>query len=409
MKNRANWIFQQLIKYLLFSFLFVSVVAFANSTSFPISNAQLTTTTPSQPPLIIPSPPRINAKAYVLMDANSGAILAEKDMNEKLPPASLTKLMTLYVVSQALAQGQIRLDDKVPVSKEAWSRGGSRMFLKEGSYVTVRELIEGIIVASGNDACVAIAQYIGGNEKSFAELMNQTAKRLGMKDSNFVDSTGLPRPDHYVTPYDLAILTRALINNFPQYYGWYKQKWIQYNKIKQPNRNRLLWRDPSVDGLKTGHTKAAGYCLIASALRHQMRLISVVMGTPSDAARSNDSQALLNWGFRYYRTYEFFKANTPITESRVWLSKQKKIALGLKQNLYVTIPSGQYKAVKARIKMQPRLYAPIMKGRAYGQIEIRLKGKTIATAPLVALNNDPRGGWFSRSLDHIELFFKGIF
>lgn len=409
MKKRTNWIFQQLTKCLLLLFAFTSLSAIASNQSLPISNALPMIPTTSQPPLIIPSPPRINAKAYVLMDANSGAILAQKNMNEKLPPASLTKLMTLYVASQALAQGQIRLDEKVRVSKEAWSRGGSRMFLKEGSYVTVRELIEGIIVASGNDACVAIAQYIGGNEISFAQLMNQTAQRLGMKDSHFVDSTGLPRPGHYATAYDLALLTRALINNFPQYYGWYKQKWIRYNKIKQPNRNRLLWRDPSVDGLKTGHTDAAGYCLIASARRHNMRLISVVMGTPSDTARSNDSQSLLNWGFRYYRTYKLFNANTPVIKSRVWLAQQKEVEFGLTRDLYITVPSGQYKSIKATIKIQPKLRAPIIKGQAYGKIEINLKGKIIATAKLVALNGDARAGWFSRSIDHIELFFKNIF
>ena len=407
MKKRTNRIFQQLTKCLLSLFVFTSIASVANE-PFPISNPATATTAASQPPLIIPSPPRLNAKAYVLMDANSGAILAQKNMNMKLPPASLTKLMTLYVTSQALAQRQIRLDDKVRVSKEAWSRGGARMFLREGSYVTVRELTEGIIVASGNDACVAIAQYIGGNEKSFAVLMNQTAQRLGMADSHFVDSTGLPRPGHYSTAYNLAILTQALINNFPQYYGWYKQKWIKYNKIKQPNRNRLLWRDPSVDGLKTGHTNAAGYCLIASALRHGMRLISVVMGTPSDTARSNDSQSLLNWGYRYYQTYKLFKANTPITKTRVWLGRNNEIQLGLTQDMYVTIPSGQYKSIKATIKLQPKLHAPIIKGQVYGAVEINLKGKIIAKAPLVALNGDPRAGWLSRSIDHIELFFKNI-
>lgn len=408
MKKRTNWIFKQLAKTFISLFVFASVASFANQ-AIPFSNNQPTAVNASSPPLIIPSPPRLNAKAYVLMDANSGAIIAQKNMNQKLPPASLTKLMTLYVTSEALSQGQIRLDDKVRVSKEAWSRGGSRMFLKEGSYVTVRELIEGIIVASGNDACVAMAQYIGGSEKNFARLMNQTAQRLGMKNSHFVDSTGLPRPGHYTTAYNLALLTRALINNFPQYYGWYKQKWIKYNKIKQPNRNRLLWRDPSVDGLKTGHTDAAGYCLIASANRNGMRLISVVMGTPSDAARNNNSQALLNWGYRYYRTYKLFKANAPVTRTRVYLAKEKEVELGLTRDLYVTVPSGQYKSIKASIAIQPKLRAPIIKGQTYGQIEVRLKGKLIAKAPLVALNGDPRAGWFSRSIDHIELFFKNIF
>jgi serine-type D-Ala-D-Ala carboxypeptidase (penicillin-binding protein 5/6) len=382
-------------------------VSFASS-PLPITTS-LQATNPSRPPLIVPGAPRLDAKAYVLMDANSGAIIAEKNMNQKLAPASLTKLMTLYVASQALAQEQIRLDDKVRVSKQAWSRGGSRMFLKEGSYVTIKALIEGIIVASGNDACVATAEYIGGNEKSFAQLMNQAANRIGMKASHFVDSTGLPKPGHFSTAHDLALLARALIQKFPQYYGWYKQKWIKYNGIRQPNRNRLLWRDPSVDGLKTGHTNAAGYCLIASATRQGMRLISVVLGTPSDQARSSESQALINWGYRYYQTYSLFKANTVITNARVWLSQHKNISLGLQQNLYVTIPSGEYKLLKANIQLQPKLRAPIIKGQSYGKIQVTLNGTTIADTNLVALQDDPKGGWISRLIDHIELFFKNLF
>lgn len=397
-------------KFILFIFLFLSTIAIADQPAIPISASAATQPKPSfQPPIIIPGPPKLDAKAYVLMDANSGAILAQKNMNTKLPPASLTKLMTLYVVSEALAQGQIKLDDKVRVSKEAWSRGGSRMFLKLHSYVTVHQLIQGIIVASGNDACVSIAQYVGGNEKNFAALMNQAAQQLGMKNTHFVDSTGLPKDEHYTTAYDLAILTRALIQRFPQYYDWYKQKWIKYNKIRQPNRNRLLWRDPSVDGLKTGHTNAAGYCLIASAQRDNMRLISVVMGTPSDAARSDESQALLNWGYRYYHSYKVFNANNPITEARVWLGKNKNIQLGLANDIFVTVPRGEYKSLKAALKVEPKLHAPIKKGEVYGQITINLKGKTVATAPLVALNDDPEGGWFSRLFDHIGLFFKKIF
>ncbi|MCB1827250.1 MAG: D-alanyl-D-alanine carboxypeptidase [Coxiellaceae bacterium] len=407
MKNRTNRVIKRLTQSFLSLFVITSFSSFANQ-PIPISNAAPAPTA-AKPPLIIPAPPRISAKAYVLMDANSGAIIAQKNMQERLPPASLTKLMTLYVTSEALAQGQINLDDKVHISKEAWSRGGSRMFLKEGSYVSIRELIQGIIVASGNDACVAIAQYIGGSETGFARMMNDAAKRLGMTDSHFVDSTGLPKPGHYTTAYDLATLTRALINQFPQYYGWYKQKWIKYNKIKQPNRNRLLWRDPSVDGLKTGHTDAAGYCLIASALRHGMRLISVVMGTPSDAARSNNSQLLLNWGYRYYRTYKLFQANTSITKARVWLGKKNELALGITKDMYVTIPAGEYKSIQATIKLQPKLRAPIVKGQVYGEIEVNLKGKTIAKAPLIALNGDPRAGWLSRTIDHIGLFFKNIF
>ena len=360
-------------------------------------------------PLIIPHEPNLNAKGYVLMDFNSGRIIAEKNMNQRMQPASLTKLMTLYIAAEALSQGQINLDDKVVISRKAWSMGGSRMFLKEGSRVSVRQLIEGIIVASGNDACVALAQYIAGNEASFAQIMNRTAKALGMNASHFVDSTGLPNSNHYTTPYNLALLTRAWIKNFPQYYPWFKQKWIKFNGIKQPNRNRLLWRDPSVDGLKTGHTKAAGYCLITSADRKGMRLISVVMGTPTDAARANDSEALLNWGYRFYTTQKLFSANTAITRPRIWLAQHRRVALGLAQDLYVTVARGEMKNLEAVIKLNPKLAAPIQHGQVYGTLAIILNSKVIEQTPLIALEDDKSGGFFTRIRDHIEMLFKRWF
>ena len=390
-------------KQLIYTLLSLTIMVFSLCTA-NAQNAVLST-----PATLTPPAPNIHAKGYVLMDANSGAILAEKNMHKKMQPASLTKLMTLYIISQALQQGRIRLTDKVRISKQAWSTGGSRMFLKLSSHVPVKDLIEGIIVASGNDACVAMSQYIAGNQTSFAQLMNQNANRLGMKNTHYVDPTGLPKPGHYSSPYDLAILTRAIINQFPQYYHWYKQKWITWNGIKQPNRNRLLWRDSSVDGLKTGHTKAAGYCLIASGKRNGMRLISVVMGTPSDAARANDSQALLNWGFRFFETHRLFSANQVITRPRIWLGQQKNAAMGLSKDLYLTIPAAQYKNLKATLTIKPKLQAPIIKGQTYGKIQIILNGKKVATAPLIALNNDPRGGLWTRFTDHIVMFFKGWF
>lgn len=359
-------------------------------------------------PLIIPAPPKVNAKNYVLMDANSGKILAAKAMDERLAPASTTKLMTLYITEQALAQGQIDLNDKVRVSKTAWSRGGSRMFLKLGALVTVQRLIEGVIIASGNDACTALAEYIAGNEASFANLMNETAARLGMKDTHYDDSTGLPRPDHYSTAYDLAVLARHVINDFPQYYHFYSEKWINYNGIRQPNRNRLLWREQGVDGLKTGHTKAAGYCLISSGVQHGMRLLAVVMGTPSDSARANDSQSLLNWGFRFYKTYKLYGANQAITTPRIYMGKNKQVALGLQQDLFVTIPAGEYNMLKASMELQPKLKAPITKGQDYGTVNVTLAGKTIASAPLVALQDDPVGGAWSRMTDRVSMFIKGL-
>src|SRR3990167_7321302 len=248
----------------------------------PIPTANPIALSTNNQPTIIPTAPNLNSSGYVLMDADTGMIIAHKNMHQEMQPASLTKLMTLYLTFNALRNGQIHLTDEVRVSKKAWQTGGSRMFIKEGSLVTVQNLIDGIIVASGNDACVALSQYVGGNESTFVDMMNAAAAQLGMKNTHYVDSTGLPQPEHHSTPYDMALLTRAIIENFPQYYPLFKQGWITYNGIKQPNRNRLLWRDPSVDGLKTGHTNEAGYCLIASALRHGMRLISVVMGASTD-------------------------------------------------------------------------------------------------------------------------------
>lgn len=371
-----------------------------------------TTITPSATsnghPVITPAAPKLNAKGYVLMDANTGAIIAQKNKNQRMAPASLTKLMTLYVTSQAIAQGQIGLDSQVRVSKKAWRTGGSRMFLKVNSHVSVRDLIAGIIVASGNDACVALSQYIGGNETTFVEMMDQTAQQLGMKDTHYIDSTGLPSPEHYSTPHDMTLLTRALINNFPQDYAWYKQKWITYNGIKQPNRNRLLWRDKSVDGLKTGHTKSAGYCLIASAKRGDMRLISVVMGAPSDTARANDSQALLNWGFRFYQSHELFKADTSLAAPRVWLGKNKSVSLGVSKPVYVTIPTGSYSHLKPQVTINTPLRAPIEAGQTYGILTVTLDNKTLSTTPLIALESDATAGFFSRTWDHIMLLFKKL-
>lgn len=381
--------------------LFIAALSFL-AISMTVANAGPSAT---KPPIIIPPSPDVNAQAWVLMDAATGQVLAQKDMDVRRQPASLTKLMTLYLTFQALAQGQIKIDDKVRIGQDAWSTGGSRMFLKLGSEVPVNELIQGIIIASGNDACVALADFIAGNQSSFAALMNMTAKRLGMNNSNFIDATGLPAPEHYMSAHDLAVLARALANDFPQYYRYFGEKWITWNNIKQPNRNRLLWRDPSVDGLKTGHTQEAGYCLIASAKRLNMRLVSVVMGAPSDAERSNDSQALLNWGFRFYKSYVLYKADTPVTKARVYLGQGSTVPLGVEKDFMVTLPVGQYDNLKAAIEVTPKLRAPIEKGKTYGSITVTLEGKTIATAPLVALENDNGGGFFSRIKDRFLMWF----
>ena len=375
----------------------------------PLLIAQNAAVQSEAPPTLIPPPPELDASGYVLMDEATGRILAEHNMSERLPPASLTKLMTLYLTFQALKSGQIHMEDSVRISQKAWEMTGSRMFLKVGSFVPVDLLIQGIVVDSGNDACVAIAEYIAGDEATFAALMNQTAERLGMKETHYVDSTGMPNDDHYTTPHDVAILSRAIIKDFPEYYHYFGQKWLTYNNIKQPNRNRLLWRDPSVDGLKTGHTQAAGYCLAASAKRDEMRLVAVVMGTPSDNARAKDAEALLNYGFRFYRTYTLFKANVPLSRARVWMGTEKYTEFGLLEPLQVTIPVGEYKNLKASMDLMNSPEAPLVKGQSYGNIQVTLNGQPILSTPLVALKNDPRGGMWKRLTDHIALFFHGLF
>ncbi len=403
-------IYKKFFGVLLGTWVLVAAAAPPQNAANPAPTINSANTNPSALLPLVPQAPVLNAKAYVLMDANSGAVLASSNMNQTLPPASLTKLMTAYVTSASLKQGQIKPDDMVTISEKAWRMEGSRMFIKVGSQVSVKDLLGGIIVASGNDSCVAIAEHIAGSEDVFAQLMNQNAARLGMKNTHYTDSTGLPNDQHYSSAYDIALLTRAIITDFPEDYTWYKQKWVLYNNIKQPNRNRLLWRDPSVDGLKTGHTDAAGYCLVSSALRNNMRLISVVMGTPSDEARTADSQVLLNWGYRFYETHKLFNAGQTINQKnqpRVWYGKTKYAKLGFLRGTYVTIPINQFSKLQANIKVQPKLIAPLTKGQQYGSVQISLDGKPYASLPIVALEDNPKGGIFSRLYDHIAWVLVG--
>jgi D-alanyl-D-alanine carboxypeptidase (penicillin-binding protein 5/6) len=360
-------------------------------------------------PLITPTPPSLNAKAYILIDVNSGKVLAEKNSTEKLPPASLTKMMTLYVISNALNSNQIHLNDNVRISHDAWQTGGSRMFVKEGEQVTIENLLKGIIVASGNDACSGIAEHLGGSETGFSDIMNQQAHNLGMLSSHFTDSTGLPNPEHFTTARDLAILGRALITEFPQYYHWYKQKWFTYNGIKQPNRNRLLWRDESVDGLKTGHTDEAGFCLVSSALRNDMRLLAVVLGEPNDTARADDSERLLNYGFRFFETRSLYKANQKITNIPVYKGEYDKVSVGLLKKQYITFPQGQYDRLQIITKQPDSLVAPIKKGDKIGKITVRFENHIVTTQTLYALEDVPLGGLFTRIKDSIKLTFKNWF
>ncbi|MDI9818219.1 MULTISPECIES: D-alanyl-D-alanine carboxypeptidase family protein [unclassified Legionella] len=375
-------------------------------TNLPATNSA---TAMSNKPLITPSPPTLNAKAYILIDVNSRKIIAEKNSEEKLPPASLTKMMTLYVISNALNNGQIHLNDNVRISRDAWKTGGSRMFVKEGQSVSIEDLLKGIIVDSGNDACVAMAEHLGGSEAGFADIMNQQAQTLGMKDSHFTDSTGLPHADLYTTAKDLAILGSSLVNNFPQYYHWYKQKWFTYNGIRQPNRNRLLWRDSQVDGIKTGHTTEAGYCLVSSAKRQSMRLLAVVLGSPSEAARADDSERLLNYGFRFFETHELYKQGQPMTEVPLYKGVKNTLAVGLNEAQFATIPNGQYQRLSVNTKINQNLQAPIEKGEQVGELIVQFDNTIISTQPLYALETVSRGGIFTRMKDSIRLIFHRWF
>lgn len=372
----------------------------------PVTQAPIPSAMPTvgNTPTIIPTAPNLGSAAYVLMDANTGMILAHKNMREERQPASLTKLMTLYLTFQALKNNQIHLTDNVRISKKAWATGGSRMFVKEGSLVSVQELMNGIVVASGNDASTALAQYVGGNEATFVTMMNVTAKQLGMKGTHYADPTGLPAPGHVTTAYDMALLTRAIIIGFPQYYANFKQGWITYDNIKQPNTNRLLWRDHSVDGLKTGHTQAAGYCLISSALRHGMRLISVVMGSPNVAQNMDDSEALLNWGYRFYSTHKLFEANKSLATPNVYLGKSGTVPVGLATPLYVTIQAGNYSHLTPKVDIT-KLEAPIQKGQTVGMLNIYLHKNIVASASLIALESDAKGNMVMRAWDRMERIF----
>lgn len=354
----------------------------------------------------VPAPPIIGAKSYYVIDAKTGQELASLAPDERLPPASLTKIMTAYVVFDALEQGQIRLDEEVVVSEKAWRMEGSRMFIEVGKSIPVEKLLLGLIVQSGNDASVALAEHVAGSESVFAELMNQYAQSLGMLSTRFVNATGLPDDNHYTTARDLATLARAMIENFPTYYDWHSIKEFTYNDIRQTNRNQLLWRDSSVDGLKTGHTEAAGYCLVASALRDGMRIVSVVMGTSSEKARADGSQALLNYSFRFFETRPLYRAGETVTDVRVWKSANETSALGVLEDLYITIPRGTYDQLDSTIDAPALLEAPVSAGQPLATLKVRLNGKGILDAPLRALEDNPMGSLWQRMSDSISLWFE---
>lgn len=369
-----------------------------------VASAQ-TPPAPTQPPLptVTPALPAINATAYVMEDFDSGQIIAGKDENARVEPASITKLMTSYVIFNEIKGGQLKLTDQVTISERAWKMEGSRTFIKAGSTVDVETLLKGMIVQSGNDAAVALAEHVAGSEEAFVSLMNQYAQRLNMTGSHFVNSTGLPDPQLFTTPRDIVRLGRAIISEFPNFYAWYSVKSFKFNGIDQYNRNRLLWRDPSVDGMKTGHTQSAGYCLVTSAKRGTQRLITVVMGTPSENARSDETQKLLNYGFRFFETVALFPANKQLAQVNVLKGATDTLALGLKTPFIVTLPRGQYAKLVAKMTVKSTLIAPLKAGDAFGQVRVELDNKVLAQQPLVALADVAEGGWWTVLVDSARL------
>lgn len=357
---------------------------------------------------LIPAAPQIAAKGFLLVDVHSGKVLVSENADEILPPASLTKMMTSYIASHELNKGNITMQDKVRISIKAWETPGSRMFIKEGTSVSVSDLLRGIIIQSGNDASVAMAEFIAGSEDAFSDLMNQHASLLGMTNTHFMNATGLPAPDHYTTATDMAKLARAIIIEDPLYYPIYSEKYFTYNDIRQPNRNKLLWRDKSVDGLKTGHTEEAGYCLVASAERGGMRLIAVVMGTKSEEARATETQKLLTYGFRYYETRKLYSAGEVLEEAKVWGGAKGQVKLGVVGDLYITVPRGQYSSLQASLLVDENITAGVQAGGEYGKIQIRLQDELILDQPLVALETVEPGGFFKRLWDQLVLFFVSL-
>ena len=354
----------------------------------------------------VPAPPIIGATSYLMIDAKSGHELASLNPDAPIPPASLTKLMTTYVVFHAIEDGRIALEDEVTISEKAWRMEGSRMFIEVGNRVSVKNLLLGVIVQSGNDASVALAEHVAGSEAVFAEMMNQYGQQLGMTSTHFVNATGWPDEEHYSTARDLAILARALIEEFPEHYKWHAIKEFTWADITQPNRNRLLWRDDSVDGLKTGHTEAAGYCLVASAERDGMRLISVVVGTASDKARIDGSQALINYGFRFFETRLLYKAGEEIARARVWKSADEYSPLGVMEDLYITVPRGAYESLESVHNMPAVIEAPIATGQPLGEIKVSLNDEILLQEQLRALSDNPSGSLWQRAVDSVMLWFE---
>jgi len=353
-----------------------------------------------------PTPPPVSARSYIVMDYNSDKILAEKKADKRVEPASITKLMTAYVLFTEIKANRIQLSDQVLISKRARRMTGSRSFIEAGSRVSVDDLLRGMIIQSGNDATVALAEHAAGSEETFVSLMNQHAAHLGMAGSHFVNSTGLPGKQHYSTARDIAVLARALIREFPEFYPLYSEKKFTYNNITQHNRNLLLWRDDSVDGLKTGHTQSAGYCLVSSALRDSMRLITVVLGDKSENKRAVSSLALLNYGFRFFETRKLYAAGQTLKQIRVWKGDREQLPVGLNSDLYLTLPRGSFKSLKVSVKLPTQQMAPVSKGQSLGTLNVSRDTLVMAEQPLIALNGINEGSLWTRITDSVLLWFE---
>lgn len=353
-----------------------------------------------------PTAPAVEARAWLLLDFNSGQVLASHNASERFEPASLTKLMTAYLTFGALKQKSLKPDQVIPVSTRAWKSEGSRMFIEPNKPVIVEDLLRGMIVQSGNDASVALAEAIGGSEDVFAQMMNREAKRLGLANTSFTNATGLPNPQLYSSAQDLSQLVVALIRDFPEHYALYSQKEFRYNNITQANRNRLLWLDPTVDGVKTGFTDNAGYCLITSARRGDRRLVSVVLGTASESARATESQKLLNWGFQFFDSVKLYARNQSVTQLRVWKGSSDMLKAGFTSDLYLALPKGQSDKIKASVESLQPLLAPVAPGQRVATLKLEIDGKPYRELPVVALEAVPVAGIFGRTWDSLRLLFK---
>lgn len=403
-----------MFKKLITSVLLVSAsLSYAQQPATAVPSASLPSPTPGQvveqKPVVIPAAPQLAATSFILVDATTGSIIAENNSDQRLPPASLTKMMSSYLIVDEIEKGRIAEDAMVNISVKAWKMGGSRMYVKEGTQVSVIDLLRGVIIQSGNDATVALAEYMSGNEDAFVDKMNQTAAQMGMVNTHFENSTGWPAEGHLTTAKDLAVLARAIINDHPRHYPLHAEKYFFYNNIRQPNRNLLLFRDETVDGLKTGHTEEAGYCLVASSKRENTRFVAVVMGTESESARATETQKLLAYGFRYFQTTQLYQAGQQVSRSRVWAGKAQDVTLGIPNNIVLTLPRGREQSLQAKMHINEIIKAPITAGQELGNLTVELDGQLLVNTPIVALQPVEEASFFARLLDNLRLFFRNLF